>query len=105
MNTHRAVRVALVVVTFLLSLTPMGSRETLSTENRLEQIGWLVGGKWVAEAEGPDGKLMIRESFFEWAANRRALRFWSVVKLNDGKIFSHKDGEWSEMVGLLYERQ
>ncbi len=83
-----------VVVIFPLSLTPMGSQETLSTENRLEQIGWLVGGKWVAEAEGPDGKPMIRESFFKWAANRRALRFWSVVKLNDGKVVPYVEGAY-----------
>ncbi len=148
----------------------------LDKGNPLSALAWLVGGKWVAEAEGPDGKPMIRESFFEWAANRRALRFWSIIKLHDGKavpyvegayfwhpgkkslwfwyvdpgsyyegevlwdgkrldhiyegvnakgerekwrywferesedrmpikIFSHKDGVWSEIVSLTYERQ
>ena len=152
------------------------SEPATGEESPLAAIGWLAGGKWVTEAPGPDGKLMIRTSFFEWSANRRALRFWSIVKLSDGKvvpyvegayywrpdkkslwfwyvdpgayyegevkwdgkrldhifegvndkgkrsqwrywferegkdrmpikIFSHKDGEWNEMVSLVYERQ
>ncbi len=39
---------------------------------------------------------------------RKKWKYWFECESEDRmpiKIFSHKDGEWSEMVGLLYERQ
>lgn len=43
----------------------------------LSPLAWLAGGRWVASSDDAKAPNLMRESFFEWAANGQALRFWS----------------------------
>lgn len=45
----------------------------------LAPLAWLAGGRWVASSDDPKAPNLMRESFFEWAPNGQALRFWSYI--------------------------
>ena len=54
--------------------------------NPLNQLAWMVGGKWQADAaKGPDGKPFHAEWKCRWGANRRTLEF-TVRFLANGRL-------------------
>lgn len=55
-------------------------------ENPLNQLAWMVGGKWVADGDkGPDGKPFHVESTIEWGDNGHAIKFTTRFR-EDGKL-------------------
>jgi hypothetical protein len=62
------------------------SRSQQPAENPLNQLAWMVGGKWQAEAaKGPDGKPFHAEWKCRWGANHRTLEF-TVWFRTDGRL-------------------
>ena len=54
--------------------------------NPLNQLAWMVGGKWQADAaKGPDGKPFHAEWKCRWGANHRTLNF-TVWFRTDGRL-------------------
>ena len=65
---------------------PARSQEKAANSNPIDQIAWLMGGRWTADGDkGPDGKPFHVESRFSWAENHRGLMFttWFLI---DGKL-------------------
>jgi hypothetical protein len=68
------------------------SRAQGPAENPLDQLAWMVGGKWQAEGEsGPNGKPFHAEWRCKWGANHRTLEF-TVWFLTDGKLVPIYEG-------------
>jgi hypothetical protein len=64
----------------------LGLRAQTPPPNPLEQIAWLVGGKWVADGDkGPDGKPFHVESQVRWGDNGRAIQFTTRFN-HEGKL-------------------
>jgi hypothetical protein len=84
---------ALALVLMQVSAVPAQSQE--QTENPLDQLAWMVGGKWVAEGDkGPDGKPFHAEWSCRWGANHRTLEF-TVWFLTDGKLMPVYEGMYA----------
>jgi hypothetical protein len=74
----------LTLATFLAAAVP--SRSQPPAENPLNQLAWMVGGKWqAAAAKGPDSKPFHAEWKCRWGANHRTLEF-TVWFLADGHL-------------------
>ncbi len=56
---------------------PTAASEIATQSNPVEeQLGWIVGGKWVAEAKnGPNGTPLRVELVCRWGANHRVIEF------------------------------
>jgi hypothetical protein len=75
---------ALTLAGILAAAIPSRSQEP--HENPLNQLAWMVGGKWQADAaKGPDGKPFHAEWKCQWGANHRTLEF-TVWFLTDGRL-------------------
>lgn len=91
MNT-RTLICTLTLVTILGGALPAKSQEPSAAENPLNQLAWMVGGKWKADGEkGPDGKPFHVEWSCKWADNERNLKFttWFLI---GGKLVPVYDG-------------
>jgi len=78
----RTLGVALVA----LGLASAGFAAQTPPSNPLDQLAWLVGGKWVAEGDkGPDGKPFHVESWIRWADNGRVIQFTTKFQ-HEGKL-------------------
>jgi hypothetical protein len=52
--------------------------------NPLDPLGWIVGGKWVAEGDkGPDGNPFHVESVMTWGDNGRTIQFTTRFRQDD----------------------
>jgi hypothetical protein len=72
--------------------TALPSRSQEPAQNPLNQLAWMVGGKWQAEAaKGPDGKPFHAEWKCRWGANQRTLEF-TVWFLADGQLVPVYEG-------------
>jgi len=77
--------VCILSLTLILTAT-VPSRSQEPRENPLNQLAWMVGGKWQADAaKGPDGKPFHAEWKCRWGANHRTLNF-TVWFLTDGRL-------------------
>jgi hypothetical protein len=75
---------ALALASVLAAAVPSWSQGP--AENPLDQLAWMVGGKWQAEGDkGPDGKPFHAEWKCRWGANHRTLEF-TVWFLADGRL-------------------
>jgi hypothetical protein len=79
-------------LTFMV-VVPTAASGDAREENPLEQkLGWIVGGKWVAEARnGPDGKPLRVELVCRWGLNHRVIEF-STSFVSGGKATPTYDG-------------
>src|SRR5512146_46814 len=65
---------ALALVLMFASAIPARAEE--QAENPLNQLAWMMGGKWEANGEkGPNGKPFHVEWSCHWGANHRTLEF------------------------------
>ena len=91
MNTRVWVRALLLVILMGIAV-PSRPQEQSAPENNLNQLAWMVGGKWKADGEkGPDGKPFHVEWSCKWGDNQRNLKFttWFLI---DGKLVPVYDG-------------
>ena len=79
---YRTICVGAVMLT-----TSLATPQTQPTsDNPLNRLAWLIGGKWVAEGDkGPNGKPFHVESTITWGENGHAIRFTTLFRL-DGKL-------------------
>jgi hypothetical protein len=84
MKLHPVVSVLLLALLFSAAATLEG-REA-EGENPLSPLGWLVGGRWVAEVTPPEGEPFFREAQYKWTANQRMIRFESLIRRPDGSV-------------------
>lgn len=49
----------------------------------LDAISWMVGGKWVAETAGPDGKPVQVETVLEWTHHKKGIKFQTFFLAGD----------------------
>src|SRR5208283_4343869 len=91
---RRRVVVSLVVV--LLGLAgPLRSQSQAADQNPLNQLAWMMGGKWTAEGDnGPDGKPFHVECKLNWTENHRGMKFttWFLI---DGKLVPVYEGMYA----------
>ena len=80
-------RLAICVLAVLACFTgPLSSETQPAAPNPIDQLSWLMGGKWTAEGEkGPDGKPFYVEARFRQADNHQGLEFTTWF-LTDGKL-------------------
>ena len=80
-------RLAICVLAVLACFTgPLNSETQPAAPNPIDQLSWLMGGKWTAEGEkGPDGKPFYVEARFRQADNHQGLEFTTWF-LTDGKL-------------------
>lgn len=84
MKTRMVFRTVFVAVLMLVTALAAPQTEPASG-NPLNQLAWLVGGKWIAEGDkGPDGKPFHVESTITWGENERIIRFTTLFRV-DGK--------------------
>jgi hypothetical protein len=87
------IRVFVSMVAVLLGLAwPLRSQNRAADQNPLNQLAWMIGGKWTAEGDkGPDGKPFHVESKLNWTENHRGMKFttWFLI---DGKLVPVYDG-------------
>jgi len=91
MNTRALVRALLLVLLVGIAVL-LRAEEQKPAENPLNQLAWMVGGKWQADGEkGPDGKPFHVEWSSKWADNQRNLKFttWFLI---GGKLVPVYDG-------------
>jgi nitrogen fixation protein FixH len=60
-------------------------------DNPLEPLSWLAEGTWIAEVKSPNGKALTVHGKFDWAANKRALKYAIVFKDKSHEV-PHCDG-------------
>ena len=86
----RTILCALALLAIFAAAPPAKSQE--QSENPLDQIAWMVGGKWQADGDqGPDGKPFHVEWSAHWGANHRTIDF-AVSFLTDGKLVPEYNG-------------
>jgi hypothetical protein len=86
----RGLLCSLMLVLMLAVALPAHSE--VQAENPLDQLAWMVGGKWVAEGDkGPDGKPFHAEWSCNWGANHRTLEFTVWFRM-DGKLLPAYNG-------------
>lgn len=57
-----------------------------ATQNPLNQLAWMTGGKWVADGDkGPDGKPFHVESTIDWGENGHVIKFTTRFR-EEGKL-------------------
>jgi hypothetical protein len=82
----RTLLCTLTLAALLGAAIPAVSQESAASENPLNQLAWMVGGKWQADGDrGPDGKPFHAEWSCKWGANHRTLEF-TVWFLVDGRL-------------------
>ncbi len=74
---------AVLLATILFSIPGLAIAQT-SSENPLNQIAWLVGGKWTADGEN-EGKPFHVELSCSWGDNKRVIVFTTRFR-KDGKL-------------------
>ncbi len=85
----------LIFVALLAVSRPALTQETAATQNPLDQLAWIVGGKWEANGEkGPDGKPFHVEMSCRWGENHRALQFTTWFA-KDGKLVPVYNGVYA----------
>jgi hypothetical protein len=86
-------RMFVAFVAILIGLAgPLRSDNPPSNANPVDQLAWMVGGKWTAEGDkGPDGKPFHVETKFSLAENHRGILFttWFLI---DGKLVPTYEG-------------
>ncbi len=77
MRTSKLVFPILGLALLYVVVVPTAVSEVATQSNPVEdQLGWIVGGKWVAEAkEGSDGNPLRVELVCRWGANHRVIEF------------------------------
>ncbi len=91
MKTHTLL-CTLTLAALLAGTLPAMSQGAGSAENPLDQLAWMVGGKWQAEGDkGPDGKPFHVEWSARWGENHRILEF-ATWFLEDGKLVPVYEG-------------
>jgi len=69
-----------------IGLSSAGLLAQAPPSNPLDQLAWLVGGKWVADGDkGPDGKPFHVESAIRWGDNGRVIQFTTRFR-EEGKM-------------------
>ena len=83
----RCVATAILAASFFsMARSATGSAAPEASQNPLDQIGWLVGGKWSADGDkGPDGKPFHVELTCSWGDNKRTILFTTQFRV-DGKM-------------------
>jgi hypothetical protein len=85
MSIRSAAVTLLVTIVFSIS-GPAKPQIQAPAENPLNQIAWLVGGKWIADGDkGPDGTPFHVELSCSWGDNRRVIQFTTMFRIN-GKL-------------------
>ncbi len=79
MNIRKAVALVAAIV-LLLGAGALGAQSTPAQDNPLDQIGWMVGGKWVAQVKSQDGSPLTIETTIRWADNKRSIKFLTVFR-------------------------
>ena len=80
----RGILCALALVLMLGCALP--SRAEGQAKNPLDQLAWMIGGKWEADGDkGPDGKPFHVEWSCHWGANHRTLEFTTWFRIG-GKL-------------------
>lgn len=75
---------AIAAVLTLQAATAARAQTPPATSNPIEQLGWFIGGKWVAEGDkGPDGKPFYVESTMSWGDNGRIMQFTTRFREED----------------------
>jgi len=66
----------LCLAVLLAAAIPAKPQAQAPADNPLNQLAWMVGGKWVADGEkGPDGKPFHVESTITWGDNGHVIKF------------------------------
>lgn len=69
------------VVLMAVTVSAAGLAAQTPQPNPLDQLAWMVGGKWVADGDkGPDGKPFHVESTIRWGDNGRVIQFTTRFK-------------------------
>lgn len=63
-------------------------------ENPLDELAWLVGGKWVAEIKTPKGDSMTVETTFEWSGHKKALKYAIAFKSKEATVPQYEGLYW-----------
>jgi hypothetical protein len=85
MRVRTAVSI-LLMATSLGIATPLQSQDPAVPLNPLDQLAWMVGGKWAADGDkGPDGKPFHVEWTCAWGENHRVLKFVTRFMI-DGRL-------------------
>jgi hypothetical protein len=80
----RALAIAVILAATLAAWPPAIAQQ--AEENPLNQLAWMVGGTWNADApQGPDGKPFHAEWKGRWGANHRTIEF-TVWFRTEGKL-------------------
>lgn len=77
MISRLAVGILLLVVPAAGVAQESQQRNRLTPPASLAPLEWLAGGRWVASSNDPKAPNLMRETYFDWSPNGRALRFWS----------------------------
>jgi hypothetical protein len=91
MKTRTALCVSIAMILFVLA-PPVRAEDQAADNNPLNQLAWMIGGKWKAGGEkGPDGKPFHVEWSSHWGDNHRTIKF-SAWFLKEGKLVPVYDG-------------
>jgi hypothetical protein len=85
------IRILVFMAAMLAGLAgPLASETQAPAANPLDQLAWMIGGKWTADGEN-EGKPFHVEVQFHWAENHRGLKFvtWFLI---DGKLTPEYEG-------------
>lgn len=85
--------IAATVVVALAALTSgeLVAQSSTEADTELAKLSWLVGGKWVAEVKSQDGNPLRVEVKFDWASNKKAIRY-SILFHQNGKDTPQYEG-------------
>ncbi len=85
MQTETVLR-AVLAAAILAVAAPTKSQSQAPGDNPLNQLAWMIGGKWVADGDkGPDGKPFHVESTITWGDNGRVIKFTTLFR-EDGRL-------------------
>lgn len=72
----------------------VGGEAPQNADQALEQLAWIVGGKWVTEVKVPDGNPLVVESTFDWGGHRKTIKYAIVFKRDDQTTTQYEGTYW-----------
>jgi hypothetical protein len=63
-------------------------------QSTLDNLAWLVGGKWVAKIKSPDGGALVVEAQFEWAGHKKAIKYEIVFRGKEKPVTQYEGIYW-----------